>query len=148
MGILFYIGIVALPYIICAIMVLIMSTKLIKSNFVKILLIIIILILGFVILINVKEERPDDLCRKMAEISDNQTLIGLSKEEAQEKLGKPMEEFNDAVGNIYSYYAGNMDKGVFLGKTTILYDYKYMCELRICFDENDIVKSTSIKLIP
>ena len=33
MGILFYLAILALPYIICLIMVLIMNTKLINSNF-------------------------------------------------------------------------------------------------------------------
>lgn len=95
-----------------------------------------------------KEERPDELCKKMTEISDNQTLIGLSKEEVEELLGEPVESFNDKAGNIYTYYGGKMDTGLFWGNTTIFFDYEYSCEFRIFFNENDIVKSTTIKLIP
>lgn len=104
--------------------------------------------MGFVILISVREERPDELYKRMQEISDNQTLIGLSKEEVEETLGKPKEQFDDESGNIYAYNAGLMDKGVFLGNATILFDYTYMCELRISFDENDKVKHTSIHMLP
>ncbi len=95
-----------------------------------------------------KEERPDELCKKMQEISDNQTLIGLSKKEIEEILGKPEESYNDKDGNIYIYYGGKMDTGLFWGTKTIFFDYQYSCEFRIFFNENDIVKSTTIELIP
>lgn len=95
-----------------------------------------------------KEERPNELCEKMQEISDNQTLVGLSKKEVEETLGEPVESYNDKAGNIYIYYGGKMDTGLFWGNTTIFFDYEYSCEFRIFFNENDIVKSTAIKLIP
>ena len=46
---------------------------------------------------------------------------------------------------IYNKYNNHFNK--ILGNKTILFDYKYMYELRISFDENDIVECTSIKLI-
>ena len=95
-----------------------------------------------------KEERPNELCEKMQEISDNQTLVGLSKKEVEETLGEPVESYNDKAGNIYIYYGGKMDTGLFWGNTTIFFDYEYSCEFRIFFNENDIVKSTAIELIP
>ena len=95
-----------------------------------------------------KEERPDELCKKIQEISDNQTLVGLSKKEVEETLGKPVESYNDKAGNIYIYYGGKMDTGLFWGNKTIFFDYQYSCEFRIFFNENDIVKSTAIELIP
>ena len=95
-----------------------------------------------------KEERPDELCKKMQEISDNQVLVGLSKKEVEETLGEPVESYNDKAGNIYIYYGGKMDTGLFWGNTTIFFDYEYSCEFRIFFNENDIVKSTAIELIP
>lgn len=95
-----------------------------------------------------KEERPNELCEKMQEISDNQTLVGLSKKEVEETLGKPVESYNDDDGNIYIYYGGKMDTGLFWGNKTIFFDYQYSCEFRIFFNENDIVKSTAIELIP
>jgi len=95
-----------------------------------------------------KEERPDELCKKMQEIRDNQILVGLSKKEVKETLGEPIESYNDNAGNIYTYYGGKMDTGLFWGNKTIFFDYQYTCEFRIFFNENDIVKSTAIKLIP
>lgn len=95
-----------------------------------------------------KEERPDELCKKMQEICDNQTLIGLSKEEVKEMLGKPKEEYNNESGDIYSYYAGGIDTGLFWNDKTIFLDYDYGCELSILFDKNYKVESTSIKMIP
>ena len=95
-----------------------------------------------------KAERPNELCEKMQEISDNQTLVGLSKKEVEETLGKPVESYNDDDGNIYIYYGGKMDTGLFWGNKTIFFDYQYSCEFRIFFNENDIVKSTAIELIP
>ena len=95
-----------------------------------------------------KAERPNELCEKMQEISDNQTLVGLSKKEIEETLGKPVESYNDDDGNIYIYYGGKMDTGLFWGNKTIFFDYQYSCEFRIFFNKNDIVKSTAIELIP
>ena len=95
-----------------------------------------------------KEERPDELCEKMQKINANQTLVGLSKREVKKLLGDPVESFNDKAGNIYTYYGGKIDKGLFWKNTTIFFDYQYSCEFRIFFNENNIVKSTDIKLIP
>lgn len=125
-----------------------------KLKIISIAIIITIAFLGISYFLNnvfnhfLKEERPDELCEKMQQISDNQTLVGLSKKEVEESLGKPVESFNDKAGNIYTYYGGKMDTGLFWGNTTIFYDYEYSCEFRIFFDENDKVKSTAIKLIP
>ena len=67
----------------------------------------------------------------MKEISDRQILIGLSKEEVEEKLGKPGYSFNDKSGSVHVYNAGKLDTGTFLGDTT-------------SFDENNKVDHTSI----
>ena len=148
MGFIFYLVILALPFIAGAIIIWLLSTKLIKSRIIKILIVIGILIGVWVILSNIKYERPDDLCKEMTEISDNQSLVGLSKEEVEQVLGKPKYEFNDETRNLYAYYAGTLDKGSFLGNTTILFDCAYGCELRIVFDESDKVEYTSVELIP
>lgn len=127
-----------------------------KENLKMIIIVIIITIaflginysLNYFVNNSLKDERPNDLYREMQEISNNKTLIGLSKKEVEKLLGKPRYKFNDETGNIYAYSAGKLDTGIFLGNTAILFDCTYDCELRISFDEDDKVKKTSIHRNP
>ena len=80
----------------------------------------------------------------MKEISNSQSLIGLSKEEVEEILGEPGYKFDDKSGSVYVYNAGKLDKEIFFGDITILFDCSYACDLRISFDENNTVDNTSI----
>ena len=81
--------------------------------------------------------RPNDTYVKMKEINDNQSLIGLSKEQIVELLGNPYEN-KDA--DIYYYDAGKITNYI-TGGTNDFY------HLKIVFDENEKVKSTSIELV-
>lgn len=111
-----------------------------------IICIICIIVYGGLLFLNysLKSERPNELCKEMKEISDNQILIGLSKEEVEEILGEPGYKFDNETGDVYAYNVGTLDRGLFLGDTAILFDCSYVCDLRISFDENDKVKHTSI----
>lgn len=80
--------------------------------------------------------KPDETYAEMAELSDNQSLIGLSKEQVVKLLGKPDHTENDE--DVYLYDAGKVTNYLFFGESDFY-------ELRIIFDENDIVKNTSIK---
>ncbi len=141
-----------IPYIMCVILAVIIicliQTKLIKSNAIKILIIISILLCVYMILSNIKDERPNDLYVEMKEINDNQSLIGLSKEQVVIMLGKPVHEYNSDDNTIYRYDAGNIGKGLFFGNKAILFDSYDGYELNVVFNENDRVKSTSIQFVP
>ena len=95
-----------------------------------------------------KDEKGDYQYIKMKEISDNQSLIGLSKEEVVKILGNPIYEFNDQSGNVYAYNAGTLTQGIIFINTTLIFDCAYGAELRIFFDENDKVENTRISLVP
>ena len=82
-------------------------------------------------------ERPNDTYVKMQEINENQSLIGLSKEQVIELLGEP---YGNKEADIYYYDAGKITNYI-TGGTNDFYD------LEITFDENGKVKSTSIELI-
>ena len=73
-----------------------------EKNIKKILIIFMILIISFGILYffgkAFKDEKGNYLYIQMKEISDNQSLIGLSKEEIIKILGNPIYEFNDQSG--------------------------------------------------
>lgn len=152
MGFILFLGIVFLPYIIILILagliIWLVKTKVIKSKILKTLIIIIILFLGFIILSNFKDEKPDELCKEMTEISNSQSLVGLSKKEVEEVLGKPKYDFNNETVNVYAYNAGSLTKGIIFMNRTLILDCIYGCELRIVFDENDRVEYTSVKLLP
>lgn len=111
--------------------------------------IIIIITLGGLLYIgirmNIKSEKGDELYVKMKELNDNQSLIGLSLEEVVELLGKPKYEYNDKKNKKrYKYYAGKIIKEPILGNTKTFDSY----QMNVCFDENDKVKRTYIKLNP
>ena len=99
MGIVLFLGTVFMPYIIIltlvGLIIWLITTKLIKNKVFKTLIIISILFCGVIILVNFKDEKPDDLCKEMTEISNNKSLVGLSKEEVEELLGEPKYKFND-----------------------------------------------------
>ena len=152
MGIVLFLGTVFMPYIIIltlvGLIIWLITTKLIKNKVFKTLIIISILFCGVIILVNFKDEKPDDLCKEMTEISNNKSLVGLSKEEVEELLGEPKYKFNDETGNLYAYNAGSLTKGIIFMNKTLVLDCIYGCELRIVFDEDDKVEYSSIQLLP
>lgn len=87
---------------------------------------------------------PDNLYKKMNEINDNKTLVGLSEEEVVELLGEPKFKSDERGVKSYTYIAGTtVKKNIFVGKYQARgYD------LNIRFDENNKVKSTGIQQIP
>ena len=92
-----------------------------------------------------KFEKPNELYIKMQEFNNNQSLVGLSKEEVIELLGEPESEYNTEENKkIYYYDAGNMRKEWYFGKcyTTDYY------EINIYFDTDEKVEHTSITIIP
>ena len=92
---------------------------------------------------NIEVETADSLYIKMNEINNKQSLIGLSKEEVVELLGKPRYEYNDKENKkVYKFSAGKIIKKSFLGNI----DGQRYYELRVFFDENDKVEHTYIKL--
>lgn len=93
-----------------------------------------------------KDEKPDDLYIKMKEISNNQSLIGLTKEQVIELLGQPKDEVDN--GKRYVYYAGILTEGIFFLNETLIFDCNYEAELVIVFNEEDTVKITGIHLLP
>ena len=92
-----------------------------------------------------KFEKPNELYIKMQEFNNNQSLVGLSKEEVIEILGEPESEYNTEENEKeYSYYAGSMRKEWYFGKCYTTEHY----EINIYFDEDEKVKYTNIKIIP
>ena len=73
----------------------------------------------------------------MKEINDNQSLIGLSKEQIVELLGNP---YGNKDADRYYYDAGKLTNYI-TGGTNDFY------HLKIFFDDNGKVKSTSIELV-
>ncbi len=81
--------------------------------------------------------KPNDTYVKMKEINDNQSLIGLSKEQIVELLGNP---YGNKDADRYYYDAGKLTNYI-TGGTNDFYHFK------IFFDDNGKVKSTSIELV-
>jgi len=141
-----------MPYIIgvilSAIIICLLRKRLIKKDkkFRILVYVMIILICGYVSVkagyafLLYESARPDKIYTEMKEINDNQSLIGLSKEEVVELLGNPYKEIDNEDRNIYEYDAGKISNRLFFGESDF---YK----LRIVFDENDKVQSTSINMI-
>lgn len=143
-GILFMpyiIGLIISVIIICLIRKKLMNTdKKIKILIYAIVLIFCVVIsrnLGYSFMLYISA-KPDKVYVKMNEINDNQNLIGLSKEEVIELLGKPKYERNSENRITYIYDAGKITNYFFLGEMEFY-------ELIIVLDENNKVISTSIK---
>ena len=141
-----------MPYIMCLILTIviigIINTKSIKNKKSKILTITIILLCIFIVLINIKDEKPNELYIEMSEINNNQELIDLSKEEVVELLGIPKYEYNEEDCTIFRYNAGNIGKGIYFFNKAIFFDCYDVYVLEVVFNEDNKVKSTSIQYVP
>ena len=96
----------------------------------------------FVTLIKFIDE-PGKNYSKMRGINNSKSMIGLSKEEVENKLGKPGKI--EKSENVYLYDAGTLHREVRFVNRYDLWRKTYYYALFVYFDENDIVKSTSLK---
>lgn len=144
--------VICIPYILCLILtivvIVVIKTKLIKNKKSKILIITIILFCVFIISINVKDEKPDDLYVEMSKINNSQELIGLSKEEVIELLGMPEYEYDEDECTILTYNAGNIGQGLYLFNKAIFFDSYEGYVLRLFFNEDNKVESTILQYVP
>ncbi len=141
-------GTLFMPYIIGVIlsaMIIWLIRKKIMGKDKKLKILIYAIIIIFCVLVSTKlgysfmlykSAEPDKLYIEMNEINDNQSLIGLSKEQVITSLGEPLQKSTD---NLYVYNAGTITDHFFFGE-------REFYELFVWFDENDRVKSTSIDL--
>ena len=83
--------------------------------------------------------RPNDTYIEMKKMNDNKNLIGLSKKQIEELLGEKTDKYKDE--DVYYYSAGTITNYITGGHRKF-----YIFE--VYFDENDIVKSTSIRESP
>ena len=74
-------------------------------------------------------------------MNDNKNLIGLSKKQIEELLGEKTDKYKDEDEDVYYYSAGTITNYITGGHRKF-----YIFE--VYFDENDIVKSTSIRESP
>lgn len=109
------------------------------SKSLKTILIVIISICICVMLSNYRDEIIDEKYIEIKNMVDNESLIGLSKEQIEELLGEKTDKYKDE--DVYYYSAGTIYEEWFWGKC---YSTKYY-RLYIWFDENGIVKDASIK---
>lgn len=112
----------------------------------KILIIIIIVLctlIVFTTLIHIEADRPDKLYTKMKKINDSQSIIGLSKEQVEELLGKPGKTRKSS--SVYLYNAGHIFKDVNWRKKFSLWSKTYYYVFFVNFDETDKVESTLLE---
>lgn len=111
----------------------------------RILIVIIILFTTFLLLITLIKfiDKPSKFYSKMQQINNSKSIIGLSKEELENKLGKPGKIKKSE--NIYLYDAGTLFRDVIFVNHYDLWAKTYYYALFVYFDENDIVESTSLK---
>lgn len=105
-----------------------------------ILIIILCILIVFTTLIHIKADKPSELYTKMKGINDSQSIIGLSKEQVEELLGKPSKTRKSS--NVYLYNAGNIFKEVNWRNRFSLWAKTYYYVFSVKFDETDKVKST------
>ena len=93
-----------------------------------------------------ERERPDDLYLEMKEVYANDSLVGLSKEEVVNRLGKSreMNQYNNIDKKYYTYNAGNIYIGIIWGNNNI-FTTRHSYEFTVYFDEMDKVKSTYMR---
>lgn len=111
----------------------------------RILIVIIILLITFILFITLIKftDKPSEYYSKMQRINDSKSIIGLSKEEVENKLGKPGKIKKSE--NIYLYDAGTLFRDVTFVNHYDVWVKTYYYALFVYFDENDIVESTSLK---
>lgn len=112
------------------------------SRILIVIIILLITILLFITLIKIID-KPSENYSKMQQINANKSIIGLSKEEVENKLGKPGKIRK--TENIYLYNAGTLFRDVTFVNHYGLWAKTYYYALFVNFDENDIVESTSLK---
>lgn len=93
-----------------------------------------------------ERERPDDQYMKMKEIYANDSLIGLSKEEVVNKLGKPMKTYyyKNTDEESYTYNAGAIHIGIIWGKCNI-FTTRHGYHFTVYFDKEEKAKSTHMR---
>lgn len=112
------------------------------SRILTVMIILVITFLSFITLIKFID-KPSPYYSKMKQINHSKSIIGLSKEEVENKLGKPGKTKKSE--NIYLYDAGTLFRDVTLVNRYDLWSKTYYYALFVYFNENDIVKSTSLK---
>ena len=111
----------------------------------RILIVIIILVITFLLFITLIKinDKPSEYYSKMKQINDSKSIVGLSKNEVENKLGEPGKI--KETENMYLYDAGTLFRDVTFVNHYDLWVKTYYYALFVYFDENDIVKSTSLK---
>ena len=111
----------------------------------KVIIVIIILLVTFLLFITTIKfiYKPSESYSKMKQVNDSKSIIGLTKEEVENKLGEPGSIKKSE--NIYLYNAGTLMKEVLFVNHYDLWVKLHYYALYVYFDENDIVVSTGLK---
>ncbi len=142
--IMFKIYVAPVILILFAIIYVISSKSIDKTCKILIIAIIILCILiVFITLIHIEPDKPSELYTKMKEINDSQSIIGSSKEQVEELLGKPCKTHKS--GSVYLYNAGHIFKEVNWKNRFSLWSKTYYYVFSVNFDETDKVESTWMK---
>ena len=110
-------------------------------------IIILCILIVFITLIHIEPDKPNELYTKMKEINDSQGIIGLSKEQVVELLGKPakINKSKDTDKEVYLYNAGYIFKEIDWRKKFTLWSKTYYYVFSVNFDQTDKAESTSLK---
>lgn len=140
--------VILLPYIVgiilSTIIILLIKRKIEKRKYINIKNTVIVIWVGIFLIssplwFNYISARPNDTYIEMKKMNDNKNLIGLSKKQIEELLGEKTDKYKDE--DVYYYSAGTITNYITGGHRKF-----YIFE--VYFDENDIVKSTSIRESP
>ena len=133
------------PFILVFSSIIFVLTRKSIDVFSRILIVIIILLITFLLFITLIKfnDKPSEYYSKMKQINDSQSIVGLSKNEVENKLGEPGKI--KETENMYLYDAGTLFRDVTFVNHYDLWVKTYYYALFVYFDENDIVKSTSLK---
>ena len=142
----YYYAIVTMCFYIASYIIMKKDKKIIISTI--IITIIVAVLIYFLGGIMFKErERPDDLYLKMQEFDENNNLVGLTKQEVIQLLGKRREldeDTNYMDLEYYTFSAGTIYEGIIWGDFNI-FTTKHYYNYSVHFDETDKVESTSLK---
>lgn len=142
--------VILLPYIVgiilSTIIILLIKRKIEKRKYINIKNTVIVILVGIFLIssplwFNYISARPNDTYIEMKKMNDNKNLIGLSKKQIEELLGEKTDKYKDEDEDVYYYSAGTITNYITGGHRKF-----YIFE--VYFDENDIVKSTSIRESP
>ena len=133
------------PFILVLSSIILVITSKSIDKFSKIIIVIIILLFTFLLFITTIKfiNKPSEYYSKMEQVNNSKSIIGLTKEEVENKLGKPGSIKESE--NIYLYNAGTLMKEVLFVNHYDLWAKLHYYALFVYFDENDIVVSTSLK---